>query len=128
VAKKGKKSSKATEWTFLEQAFAVIIALLIIVATYAFLAKEEVVEVASIETYKGNVDLRGGDEDNSSQSFDRQLNEDYQVHVRYKVPYAGQRPQPIVHCWTPRTRATTSSSGGSMQMPARDPPGWTTRS
>jgi len=112
----------------LEQAFAVIIALLIIVATYAFLAKEEVVEVASIETYKGNVDLRGGDEDNSSQSFDRQLNEDYQVHVRYKVPYAGQRPQPIVHfkVWNETTgkelfkKASQSVYDKSMRLDAED--------
>ena len=97
MAKKGKKSSKATEWTLMEQVFGVIIVILLIVAAYAFLVKEEVVEVASIETYQAAVDLRGGDEDNSSQSFDRQLKEDYQVHVKYSVPYSGMRTQPIVH-------------------------------
>jgi hypothetical protein len=97
VAKKGKQSSKATEWTLMEQAFAVIIGILIVVAAYAFLVREEVVEVASIETYQGAVDLRGGEGDNSSKSFDRQLKEDYQVHVKYRVPYAGMRTQPIVH-------------------------------
>jgi hypothetical protein len=97
VAKKGRTSSKATEWTLMEQAFGVIIVILVMVAAYAFLVREEVVEVASIETYEGALDLRAGDEDNSSHSFDRQLKEDYQVHVRYRVPYAGLRTQPIVH-------------------------------
>jgi len=97
VAKKGKATSKATEWTMMEQALAVIIVILVIVAAYAFLVREEVVEVASIETYQGGLDLRAGDEANSSHSFDRQLREDYQVHVTYKVPYAGLRTQPIVH-------------------------------
>ncbi|UCC93855.1 MAG: hypothetical protein JSW25_04085 [Thermoplasmata archaeon] len=97
MAKKGKKSSSATEWTLLEQAFGLIIVILVIVAAYAFYVREEIVEVASIETFQGALDLRAGDDDNSSFSFDRQLKEDYQVHVRYNVPYAGLRPQPIVH-------------------------------
>jgi hypothetical protein len=97
VAKRKKSSSKATEWTLMEQAFAVIIVILVIVAAYAFYVREEVVEVASIETYKGALDLEAGDDVNSSHSFDRQLNKDYQVHVKYRVPYAGLRPQPIVH-------------------------------
>jgi hypothetical protein len=97
MAKRSKKSSKATEWTLMEQVLAVIIVVLIVVAAYAFLVREEVVEVAAIETYEGALDLRAGDDDNSSYSFDRQLKEDYQVHVRYRVPYAGLRTQPIVH-------------------------------
>ncbi len=97
MAKKGSKSKKATEWTLLEQLLAVVVVVLIVVAAYAFYAREEVVEVASIETYKGSLDLRGGDETNSSNSFDRQLKVDYQVRVTYRIPYAGQRPQPIVH-------------------------------
>ncbi len=97
MAKKGRTSSKATEWTFMEQAFGVIIVILVIVAAYAFLVREEVVEVGSIETYQGALDLKSGDDVNSSHSFDRQLKRDYQVHVRYRVPYAGLRPQPIVH-------------------------------
>ena len=97
MAKKGKKSVSATEWTIMEQAFAVIIVILIIVAAYAFTVREEIVEIASIETYQGALDLMIGDEDNSSYTFDRQLKDDYQVHVKYKVPYAGLHPQPIVH-------------------------------
>ena len=97
MAKRSRTSSKATEWTLMEQAFGVIIVILVIVAAYAFIVREEVVEVASIETYEGAVDLRAGDEDNSSQSFERRLKVDYQVHVKYRVPYAGLRIQPIVH-------------------------------
>jgi hypothetical protein len=97
LAKKGKKSSSATEWTLMEQALAVIIMILVVVAVYAFIVNEEVVEVAAIETYQGAVDLRGGEEDNSSYHFDRQLKEDYQVHVKYRVPYAGLQTQPIIH-------------------------------
>jgi hypothetical protein len=81
----------------MEQVFAVIIIVLIIVAAYAYLVNEEVVEVASIETYEGGLDLQAGDDVNSSYTFDRQLKEDYQVHVKYRVPYAGLRTQPIVH-------------------------------
>ncbi len=81
----------------MEQAFAVIIAILVVVTAYAFMAREEVVEVGSIETYKGTVDLKAGDEANETFTFERALKTDYQVHVRYEVPYAGMRLQPIVH-------------------------------
>jgi hypothetical protein len=98
LAKKSKKSSSATEWTLMEQVFAVIIVILIIVAAYAFFVREEVVEVASIETYKGSLDLRGGDPMYERFFFDRQLKENYQVHVKYNVPDAGGGGiQPIVH-------------------------------
>ncbi len=97
MAKKGKKTSKASGWTFLEQVFAVMIVVLVIVATYAFLVREEVVEVGSIETYRGALDLRAGDDKNSTHSFERTLKQDYQVHVTYKVPSAGLQIQPIVH-------------------------------
>ncbi|NIP36186.1 MAG: hypothetical protein GWN18_14690 [Thermoplasmata archaeon] len=97
MAKRGKKTSKASGWTFLEQVFAVIIVLLVIVAAYAFLVREEVVEVGSIETYQGALDLRAGDAINSTHSFSRTLKEEYQVHVRYNVPSAGIQIQPIVH-------------------------------
>ena len=97
MAKRGKKSSKPTGWTFLEQVFAVIIVILVVVAAYAFLVREEIVEVGSIETYNGALDLRAGDEDNSSHSFSRTLKENYQVHVTYNVPSIGLQVQPIVH-------------------------------
>lgn len=80
----------------MEQVFAVIIVILIMVAAYAFVVREEIVEVASIETYQGVLDLEGGGDDDRY-SFDRQLKEDYQVHVKYKVPDAGGGLQPIVH-------------------------------
>lgn len=96
--KKGKRSSPpSSKWTPLEQAFAVIIVALVVVAAYAFLVREEVVEVGSIETYRGEVDLKAGDEANETFSFSRSLKTDYQVHVRYEVPFAGLRVQPIVH-------------------------------
>lgn len=94
--KSSKRPTSATEWTLMEQAFAVIIVILIIVAAYAFVVREEVVEVASIETYQGVLDLQGGGDDDRY-SFDRQLKKDYQVHVKYKVPDAGGAIQPIVH-------------------------------
>jgi hypothetical protein len=98
MAKKGKKGKpSATEWTLMEQAFAVIIVILIVVAAYAFIVREEVVEVASIENFQGAIDLKGGGGVNSSYSFDRQLKEDYQVRVTYDVPSAGLAIQPIVH-------------------------------
>lgn len=97
MAKKGKTPSKASEWTPLEKAFAVIIAILVVVAAYGFLNRQDVVEVGSIDTYKGALDLKAGDDINSSHSFSRQLKFDYQVHVKYNVPYAGLRVQPIVH-------------------------------
>jgi len=68
-----------------------------VVAAYAYLSRDEVVEVGSIETYKGTVDLKAGDEANGTFSFERTLKTDYQVHVRYQVPYAGKRVQPVVH-------------------------------
>lgn len=128
MAKKGKKTSKATEWTSLEQAFVVIIVILVFVAAYAFYVREEVVEVASIETYKGALDLRPGEEDNSTHSFERQLKEDYQVHVTYKVPYDGLRPHPIVHfkAWNATTgkelfkESTTSNYDKNIRLDAED--------
>lgn len=91
------KTKAAQEWTLLEKAFSVIIAVLIIVAAYAFTVKDEIVEVEAIETYVGSVDLRAGDEDYSSYNFTRQLKEDYQVRMQYEVIDEGATIRPIVH-------------------------------
>ena len=101
MAKKGKKGSKSRsrsyEWTTLEMVLVVIVAALAITATYAFMTNDEIVEVGSIETYDGRTYLRGTDGVNSTYRFVRELKEDYQVHIKYDVPYAGMVLQPLVH-------------------------------
>ena len=101
VAKKGKRrraaASSAYEWTGLEKALVVMVIALVCVAAYGFLTNEEVVEVASIETYQGRTDLRAGDEANSSYSFVRELKVDYQIDIKYEVPYSGTGLHPLVH-------------------------------
>jgi hypothetical protein len=102
VAKKGRKGSKRKsyagyDWTSLEKALAVIVVALAITAVYAFMTNDEIVEVGSIETYDGRTVLKTGDEANSTYRFVRELKEDYQVHIKYDVPYAGMVLQPLVH-------------------------------
>ena len=101
MAKKGKKSStsrsKSVEWTLMEKGLVVLVVALAITATYAFMTNDEIVEVGTIETYAGKTVLRAGNAVNSTYSFVRHLKEDYQVHIKYEVPYAGMVVQPIVH-------------------------------
>ena len=112
MAKKSKKGStsrpKGVEWTMMEMGLVAIVVALAITATYAFMTNDEIVEVGSIETYAGKTDLRAGDAVNSTYSFVRQLKEDYQVHIRYDVPYEGMVIQPIVHfkVWNETTGKT----------------------
>ena len=102
MAKKGSRGSKramqASKWTELEKAFAVIIVVLLVVTAYALVFPEEVVELGSIETYSGAVDLR---EDangvNTSYSFERQLLVDYQVRVKYEIPFFTDEFGPTVY-------------------------------
>jgi hypothetical protein len=101
LAKKGRKASRkaksATEWTFLEKALAVICVVLVVVAAYAFTVREEIVEVGSIETYEGTVDLRAGDPNASEFSFTRQLKVDYRVKLSYRTLDGEPGDRPEVH-------------------------------
>ncbi len=112
MAKKGKKGrtsmSKSGEWTMMEKGLVGLVVALAITATYAFMTNDEIVEVGTIETYAGKTDLRAGDAANSTYSFVRHLKEDYQVHIRYDVPYEGMVIQPIVHfkVWNETTGKT----------------------
>jgi hypothetical protein len=112
MAKTRKKGStsrpKGSEWTMLEMGLVVLVVALAITATYAFMTNDEIVEVGTIETYAGKTDLRAGDAANSTYSFVRHLKEDYQVHIRYDVPYEGMVIQPIVHfkVWNETTGKT----------------------
>jgi hypothetical protein len=76
------------EWTGLEKALGVLVAILAVVAVYAFTVREEVVEVGSIETYAATVDLRPG-EGTDTYSFSRELKADYQVVAKFKVGAGG---------------------------------------
>lgn len=112
MARKGKKArrapSSAYEWTGLEKALTVAVVVLLVSTAYLALTNQEVVEVGSIETYEGRTDLRAGDENNSSYSFERLMKVDYQVRVIYEVPYAGMGLRPIVHfkAWNETTGLT----------------------
>ena len=112
MAKKGKKGrtsrSKSGEWTMMEKGLLGLVVALAITATYAFMTNDEIVEVGTIETYAGKTDLRAGDAANSTYSFVRHLKEDYQVHIRYDVPYEGMVIQLIVHfkVWNETTGKT----------------------
>jgi hypothetical protein len=101
MASKGGKDrsrKKAQEWTFLEKVFGVIIVILLVVAAYGFLVKDEVVQVESIETYAGSIDLRAGKEGFREYSFTRELREDYQVRMKYDlVEENGTGIRPNVH-------------------------------
>jgi hypothetical protein len=101
LAKKGKKASRkaksATEWTFLEKALAVICAVLVVIAAYAFTVREEIVEVGSIETYDSTVDLRAGDSNASEFSFTRHLKVDYRVKLSYRTHNGNPGDGPDVH-------------------------------
>ena len=92
-ASRSRKETKrsAQEWTFLEKALGVIVVVLIVVAAYGFLVEDEVVEVASIETYAATVDLRFGEENASRYSFTRELREGYLFRVRYEVVEEGSK-------------------------------------
>lgn len=115
MAKKGKKGSKsrttAPEWTMMEKGLVILVVALAITATYAFMTNDEIIEMGSIETYAGQSDLRAGDAVNSTYSFVRHLKEDYQVHIRYEVPYGGMIIQPTVHfkVWNETTGRTLIS-------------------
>lgn len=102
MAKKGSRGSKkamqASKWTELEKAFAIVIMVLVVVTAYALIFPEEIVEVGSIETYAGAVDLREDVNDvNSSYSFERQLLVDYQVRVQYDIPFVNDEFGPTVY-------------------------------
>jgi hypothetical protein len=115
MAKKGKKRSKSSsmgsEWTMMEKGLVGLVVALAITATYAFMTNDEIIEMGSIETYSGMTDLRAGDALNSTYSFVRQLKEDYQVHIKYDVPYEGMVVQPAVHfkVWNETTGKTLIS-------------------
>jgi hypothetical protein len=115
MAKKGKKGSTSRstgpEWTMMEKGLVVLVAALAITATYAFMTNDEIIEMGSIETYAGETDLRSGDAVNSTYSFVRHLKEDYQVHIKYDVPYASVIVQPPVHfkVWNETTGKTLIS-------------------
>jgi hypothetical protein len=100
---KGSRSS-AQEWTFLEKTFGVVIVILVVVAAYGFMVKDEIVEVGSIETYAATVDLRPGDGDASRYSFTRELRENYLLRATFKVVEVG----PLVHfrVWNESTGRT----------------------
>jgi hypothetical protein len=91
--KAGRETRKALEWTFLEKVLGVLLAIMTVLAAYAFLTVEETVEVESIETYAGTVDLRANDANASEYSFSRELKVDYQVVASYVVVEVG----PLVH-------------------------------
>ena len=102
--KVGKSSRLAEEWTFLEKVLGALAAIMTVVAVYAFLATEEIVEVESIETYAGTVDLRAGANNASQYTFLRELELDYQVRASYEVVEEG----PLVHfkVWNSSTGKT----------------------
>jgi hypothetical protein len=91
--KAAKGLRQAQEWTLLEKVLGALVAIMTVVAVYAFLATEEVVEVESIETYAGTVDLRAGATNTSRYTFTRELELDYQVRASYEVVEEG----PLVH-------------------------------
>jgi hypothetical protein len=102
MAKKGSRGSKramaASKWTELERAFIIVILILVVVTAYALVFPEEIVEVGSIETYSGAVDLRDDMNDvNTSYSFERQLLLDYQVRVQYEIPFHTDEFGPTVY-------------------------------
>ncbi len=97
MKKGGRKASSAMEWTFLEKALAVICAVLVVVAVYAFVVREEVVEVGSIETYDSTVDLRAGDPVASRFIVSRELKVDYQVVMKHVVVDDGAGERPTLH-------------------------------
>jgi hypothetical protein len=85
--------SKSMEWTVLEQAFAVIIVILLITTAVAFYWKKETVRVEYIDERIGAIDLRLGDLENSTFYFERGLKGDYQIAASYKLMGSG----PLVH-------------------------------
>ena len=91
--KQREQVSKSQEWTVLEQAFAVIIVILIIVAAVAFSWKKETVRVEYIDERIGAIDLHAGDPANYTFYFDRGLKGDYQIAASYRLVGSG----PLVH-------------------------------
>jgi hypothetical protein len=91
--KKREDVSRSMEWTVLEQAFAVIIVILIVTTAVAFYWKKETVRVEYIDERIGAIDLRLGDAENSTFYFERGLKGDYQIAASYKLVGSG----PLVH-------------------------------
>lgn len=85
--------SRSMEWTALEQAFAVIIVVLIVTTALALVWRKETVRVEYIDERIGAIDLRLGDPQNSTFYFERGLKGDYQVMASYKLKGTG----PLVH-------------------------------
>ena len=91
--KKRESVSTAMEWTALEQAFAVIIVILIVTTAVGFLWKKETVRVEYIDERLGAIDLRPDDPANSTFYFERGLKGDYQFVASYRLAGTG----PLVH-------------------------------
>ena len=100
-----KSSGQAQEWTFLEKVLGALVAIMTVVAVYAFLATEEIVEVESIETYAATVDLHAGVNNASKYIFTREIELNYQVRASYEVVEEG----PLVHF-----KVWNSSSGQTL--------------
>jgi len=100
----GRETRKAVEWTLLEKVLGALLVAMIVLAAYASLTIEETVEVESIETYLGIVDLRANDANATEYSFSRELKVDYQVVASYVVVEEG----PLVHfkVWNSTTGQT----------------------
>ncbi len=124
VVAKGRKGSgprrrteSGEEWTFLEKAFAVIIAVLVATTVWGFVHKDEVVKVKGIETYRADVDLEAGSEEHGSYSFHRALEKDYQFTARYKVTEVG--PQVHFKVWNETTGMSLISEVTSIDFNRR---------